>query len=89
MVFFEVPDMYSCRSVGAISKSVKSVDHEATVIIDMVQHRVAIESQRLPRETLKRVIGAAGFTPIEREPDGVDVLLPIGEPETQARRSFQ
>lgn len=80
MVYFEVPDMFSCRSVGAIAKSVKSIDHEATVIIDMVHHSVAIASVRVPEEALQRAIGQAGFTPIARRHEtAVDVLLPLGD----------
>ena len=88
MVYFEVPDMFSCRSVGAISKSVKSVDHEATVIIDMVHHSVAIESGSVPESQLERAIGAAGFTPIPvRRRASVDVLLPLDEPPADASRA--
>jgi copper chaperone len=82
MIVFSVPDMYSCRSIGAITKSVKAVDHEATVRIDMVRHVVAIESGS-PVPELKRAIGRAGFTPRSAHPapvsfDGtVDVLLPL------------
>lgn len=82
MIVFSVPDMYSCRSVGAITKSVKAVDHEATVRIDMVRHVVAIESDS-PVPQLKQAIGRAGFTPRRAQPDpvpfdgSVDVLLPL------------
>jgi copper chaperone len=81
MVYFEVPDMFSCRSMGAISKSVKAIDHEATIIIDMVHHSVAIESGWVPEEALERAIGEAGFTPIARRHDtvAVDLYLPLGE----------
>lgn len=78
MFYFEVPDMFSCRSVGAISKSVKAIDHEATVVIDMVHHSVAIESGRLAEEAVQEAIGQAGFTPIPRHPvETVDILLPL------------
>ena len=81
MVYFEVPDMFSCRSVGAISKSLKSVDHEATIVIDMVRHSVAIDSDSVPVSQLQRAIGAAGFTPIPvRRHADVDVLLPLDPP---------
>lgn len=81
MVYFDVPDMYSCRSVGAISKSVKSFDQEATVVVDMVEHLVAIDSERLAPDALQRVIGAAGFTPVPRTGmPAVDVLLPLDDP---------
>lgn len=68
--------------MGAIKKSVKAVDHEATVRIDMVRHVVTIESGR-PVPELKQAIGRAGFTPRRAQPapvpfDGaVDVLLPF------------
>ncbi len=86
MVYFDVPDMYSTRSVGAIAKSVKAFDHEATVIIDMVEHLVAVESDRLPPETMERAIGAAGFTPRIRSAEAsVDVLLPLEGLSSAAR----
>lgn len=84
MIVFSVPDMVSCRSMGAITKSVKAVDHEATVRIDMVRHVVAIESDS-PAPALKQAIGRAGFTARNAWPapvpfdSTVDVLLPLGE----------
>jgi copper chaperone len=81
MVRFQVMDMYSCRSMGAITKLVKALDDEATVRIDMVSHRVEIDSWRVPDGEFQEAIGEAGFTPIPAiafADDGrVDVLLPI------------
>lgn len=64
MVLFRVMDMYSCRSMGAITKLVKALDDEATIRIDMVEHRVEIRSGRIPENELQEAIGQAGFTPI-------------------------
>ena len=85
MFLFKVMDMYSCRSMGAITKSVKALDHEATVRIDMVEHCVEIDSGLALEDELRQAIGRAGFTPVPAEagPSSrshsgtVDVLLPL------------
>jgi hypothetical protein len=67
--------------MGAITKLVKALDDEATVRIDMVSHRVEIDSWRVPDGEFQEAIGEAGFTPIPAVAlvdDGrVDVFLPM------------
>jgi copper chaperone len=85
MVSFQVMDMFSCRSVGAITKCVKALDRDATVRVDMSTHSVEIDSGWAPEQALSDAIGRAGFTPRlvaapQHEvttPGSVDVYLPI------------
>jgi hypothetical protein len=67
--------------MGAITKLVKALDEEASVRIDMVSHRVEIDSWRVPEEDFQEAIGEAGFTPIPTAAlttgGPVDVLLPL------------
>ena len=85
MVSFQVMDMFSCRSVGAITKCVKALDRDATVRIDMSTHWVEIDSGWAQEQELSDAIGRAGFTP-QRVPSmphkipffgSVDVYLPL------------
>ncbi|MEO8060797.1 MAG: heavy-metal-associated domain-containing protein [Burkholderiales bacterium] len=64
MVAFEVRDMYSSRSAGAIVKSVKALDSGAQVRVDLAARSVEIESERAPLHELRDAIGRAGFTPV-------------------------
>jgi copper chaperone len=81
MFLFRVMDMYSCRSVGTISKLVKALDNEATVHIDMVLHHVRIHSGHVHEADLQEAIGQAGFTPIPvhalSRAGRVDLPLPL------------
>ena len=82
MIAFDVRDMYSSRSAGAIVKSVKALDGSAMVRVNMPGHCVEIESARAQAHELSEAIGRAGFTAVPLFPpkisfDGtVDVLLP-------------
>ena len=64
MISFKVRDIFSCRSAGAIIKSVKAVDSGATVRVDMVKQRVEIEPCRADAEELSLALDKAGFPPI-------------------------
>ncbi len=85
MIAFRVMDMFSCRSMGAITKSVKALDHDATVRVDIARHWVEIESGWAQASELSDAIGQAGFTPEPVRPaipkisfaGDVDVFLPI------------
>lgn len=64
MIAFEVRNMYSSRSAGAIVKSVKALDSGAQVRVDLAAHSVEIEpGHALPQE-LSEAIGRAGFTAV-------------------------
>ena len=85
MVAFQVMDMFSCRSVGAITKCVKALDSAATVRVDMSTHSVEIDSGWAQEQELSDAIGKAGFTPKPVRPtphkipffESVDVYLPL------------
>jgi copper chaperone len=85
MVSFQVMDMFSCRSVGAITKCVKALDRDATVRVDMSAHSVEIDSGWAREQELSDAIGKAGFTPqaVRSTPQKipffgrVDVYLPL------------
>ncbi len=64
MIAFEVLDMYSSRSAGAIVKSVKALDGGAQVRVDLVKHSVVIEPYMAQPHELRDAIGRAGFTPV-------------------------
>jgi copper chaperone len=85
MVSFKVMDMFSCRSVGAITKCVKALDRDATVRVDMSRHWVEIHSGWAEEKLLSEAIGRAGFTPQPVDPvrpriafvGQVDLYLPL------------
>lgn len=64
MIAFEVRDMYSSRSAGAIVKSVKALDSGAQVRVDLTQHSVEIEPDQAQVQELSEAIGRAGFTAV-------------------------
>ncbi len=64
MIAFEVRDMYSSRSAGAIVKSVKALDSGAKVRVDLAAHCVEIDTAHAPLQELRDAIGRAGFTPV-------------------------
>lgn len=64
MIAFEVRDMFSSRSAGAIVKSVKALDGGAQVRVDLTLHSVEIEPDRAQAQELSDAIGRAGFTPV-------------------------
>lgn len=66
MIAFEVRDMYSSRSAGAIVKSVKALDSGALVRVDLALHSVEIEPSHAQAQELSEAIGRAGFTPLAR-----------------------
>lgn len=64
MIAFEVRDMYSSRSAGAIVKSVKALDRGAQVRVDLALHSVEIETDLAQVQELSEAIGRAGFTAV-------------------------
>lgn len=64
MIAFEVRDMFSSRSAGAIVKSVKALDGDARVRVDLAQHSVEIEPVHAQAQELSDAIGRAGFTAV-------------------------
>ena len=68
MIAFEVRDMYSSRSAGAIVKSVKALDGRAQVRVDLTLHSVEIEPDHAQVQELSAAIGRAGFTAVVVRP---------------------
>lgn len=64
MIAFEVRDMFSSRSAGAIVKSVKALDSGAQVRVDLALHSVEIEPDQAQVRELGEAIGRAGFTAV-------------------------
>lgn len=83
MIAFEVRDMFSSRSAGAIVKSVKALDGGAQVRVDLTLHSVEIEPDRAQAQELSDAIGRAGFTavavvqPIAAEPVSAPLRKPL------------
>jgi copper chaperone len=82
MIAFDVRDMYSSRSAGAIVKSVKALDRGAQVRVDLARHSVEIEPDQAQARELSDAIGRAGFTavpvtqPTTAEPDSTQARKP-------------
>lgn len=64
MIAFEVRDMYSSRSAGAIVKAVKALDGGAQVRVDLALRSVEIEPDQGQAQELGEAIGRAGFTAV-------------------------
>ena len=64
MIAFEVRDMFSSRSAGAIVKSVKALDSGAQVRVDLALCSVEIEPDQAQVQELSEAIGRAGFTAV-------------------------
>jgi copper chaperone len=58
---FRVNDMTCGHCVGTVEKAVKSVDAGAKVKIDLLTHKVEIESSR-PAASFAKAIQEAGYT---------------------------
>ena len=68
MIAFEVRDMFSSRSAGAIVKSVKALDSGAQVRVDLALCSVEIEPDQAQVQELSEAIGRAGFTAVAVTP---------------------
>ena len=78
MIAFEVRDMFSSRSAGAIVKSVKALDSGAQVRVDLALCSVEIEPDQAQVQELSEAIGRAGFTAV--------AVPAAAEPESAPRR---
>ena len=81
MIAFEVRNMYSSRSAGAIVKSVKALDSGAQVRVDLALCSVEIEPDQAQVQELSEAIGRAGFTavvvaPAAAEPESARLRKP-------------
>ena len=64
MIAFEVKDMTCGHCVGTITKAVRAVDKQASVSIDLANHRVEIEPGETNGQELSDAIKEAGYTPV-------------------------
>jgi copper chaperone len=64
MIAFQVSDMTSRRSAGAVTKAVKEVDHGALVRVDMATFTVEIEERSANARELSDAIKRAGYSPV-------------------------
>lgn len=63
MLTLEVNDMTCGHCAGRISKTVKDLDPEATVAIDLAQRQVSVSPAEATPEAIREAIVAAGYTP--------------------------
>ena len=64
MITFEVKDMTCGHCVSTITKAVRAVDREATVLIELQSHQVQIEPSDADADELRDAILEAGYTPV-------------------------
>jgi copper chaperone len=64
MIAFQVSDMTSARSAGAVTKALKAVDHGAVVRVDMATFTVEIEPSSATARQLSDAIKRAGYSPV-------------------------
>ncbi len=63
MTNFLVNDMTCGHCVSTITKSLKALDPQAKVTIDLAQRLVQVESASVGAATLQSAIAEAGYTP--------------------------
>jgi copper chaperone len=61
MTEFDVQGMSCQHCVGAVTRSIKDIDPQAQVRVDLERGRVAVESAQ-PVDALKEAIDEAGYT---------------------------
>jgi copper chaperone len=64
MIAFQVNDMTSHRSAGAVARAVKEADPRALVRVDMATFTIEIEECRASARELRDAIEHAGYSPI-------------------------
>ena len=64
MIAFEVNDMTCGHCVSTITKAVRAVDEQASVNINLANHRVEIEPTETDAQELSDAIREAGYTPV-------------------------
>ncbi len=62
MIEFTIPTMTCGHCVRTVTETVHQVDAQASVDIDLVAHRVRIESQRA-REDFTKALAQEGYQP--------------------------
>jgi len=64
VITFEVNDMTCGHCASTITKSVKAVDRDARIEVDLGSHQVRIDAAAADAQTLKEAIEAAGYTAV-------------------------
>ena len=64
MITFKVNDMTCGHCASTITKSVKAVDQEARIEVDLESHLVRIDAAAADAQTFKEAIEAAGYTAV-------------------------
>lgn len=64
MIAFQVSDMTTSRSAGAVVRALKAADHAAVVRVDMATFTVEIEPSRATARQLGDAIRRAGYSPV-------------------------
>ena len=63
MASFIVNDMTCGHCVGTITQALNAMDPDASVAIDLAQHRVQVESAIVGADGIRAVIEQAGYSP--------------------------
>lgn len=64
MITFEVPDMSCGHCVSTITKTLKALDTNARVQIDLATHRVQIDPTEASEQEIRDAIQEAGYAPV-------------------------
>jgi len=64
MIAFQVSDMTSARCAGAVTKALKTADHNALVRVDLATFTVEIEPSSANARQLSDAIKRAGYSPV-------------------------
>lgn len=62
MLQFHIPDMTCGHCVQKVDKAVKGVDANATLTVDLPEHKISVQSGQ-DLSSFLEAIRAAGFTP--------------------------
>ena len=66
MTEFDVQDMTCGHCAATITRTVKALDPDAKVDIDLPAHRVQVDSGRLSADQVRAALEEAGYTPTPR-----------------------
>lgn len=64
MLTYRVENMTCGHCAGTITKAVRAVDSSTKVDVDLAQHLVRIETNKIATDVLLNVITEAGYTPV-------------------------
>lgn len=67
MITFHIQDMTCGHCASTITKAVKEAAPDATVTIDLKQHRVSIEADSMTAAELQEVLVESGYTPVQMD----------------------